>query len=114
VTLKTQVSLADGAAPKPGVYALGGRDEKSGQIIIKAVNPGSEPLDTTIRIEGAKKLKPKARVITLAGEKPTDENTLDKPNQVVPVESLFEGVGPEFRYTLKPYSLTILRIDPAG
>ena len=97
----------------PGIYALGGKDQKAGQIIIKAVNPGSAPLNTTFRIEGAARLKPKARVFTLASAKPTDENTLDEPNKVVPVESTFEGAAPEFRYSLKPYSLTIFRIDTA-
>ena len=72
------------------------------------------PLDTTIRITGAAKLKPKARVITLAGDQPSDENTLEDPTKVVPVESTFDGVAPEFNYTLKPYSLTILRIDTSG
>jgi len=97
----------------PGIYALGGKNEKTGQIIIKAVNPGSAPLNTTFRIEGAAKLKPKARVLTLASAKPTDENTLDEPNKVVPVELAFEGAAPEFQYSLKPYSLTIFRIDTA-
>ena len=96
---------------KAGLFALGGKDNKSGQIIIKALNPGATPLDTTIRIEGSAKLNPKARVITLAGEKPTDENTLDDPNKVIPVESTFDGVAPEFHYQLKPYSLTIFRIS---
>jgi alpha-L-arabinofuranosidase len=100
--------------PSPAsIYALGGKDEKTGQIIIKALNPGASPLDTTFRIKGAATLKPKARVVTLAGDKPTDENTLDEPTKVVPVESTFEGVAPEFKYQLKPYSLTIFRVDAA-
>lgn len=94
----------------PGIYALGGTMEKSGQIIIKAVNPGATPLATTFRIQGASGIKSRARVITLSG-KPGDENTLDNPTKVVPVESTFEGAGAEFRYTLKPCSLTILRLE---
>ena len=96
----------------PGVFALGGRMDKSGQIILKAVNPGSTPLAATFRVEGASKIKPRARVITLAGN-PNDENTLDDFNKVVPVESTFDGAAPEFQYTLKPCSLTILRLDAA-
>ena len=42
---------------------------------------------------------------------PTDANTLDEPAKVVPVESSFDGAGPEFKYTVKPYSLTILRVE---
>ncbi|MEI7902273.1 MAG: alpha-L-arabinofuranosidase C-terminal domain-containing protein, partial [bacterium] len=97
--------------PKAGLYALGGMDEKKGQLIIKAVNPGDRPLDTVFLIQGAAGIKSNARVITLAGDTPTAENTLDEPTQVVPVETVFEGVGPEFKYSLKPYSLTIFRLD---
>ena len=98
---------------KPGVYVLGGKDEKTGQIILKAVNTGDAPLETTIRIQGTAKLNPKARVITLASDKATDENTLDEPAKVAPVESVCEVVAPEFQYRLKPCSLTIFRIDTA-
>ena len=34
-----------------GIYGLGGKDEKTGQIILKAVNPGPAPLDTTVCID---------------------------------------------------------------
>ncbi len=112
-TWDTQAVKLKSPQQKAGLYALGGKDEKTGQFIIKAVNPGAAPLDTAFSIVGASKLKPKAHVFTLAGDKPTDENTLDEPAKVVPVESVFEGVGPEFKYSLKPYSLTIFRIDTA-
>ncbi|KAB2639937.1 MAG: hypothetical protein DVB25_04755 [Verrucomicrobia bacterium] len=114
VTLATTVEQpATATAPPPSaaLYALGGKDETTGQIIIKALNPGATAMETVFKINGAEKLKPKARVVTLAGEKPGDENTLDEPNKVVPVESTFDGVAPQFQYTLKPYSLTVLRID---
>lgn len=97
--------------PQPAIYALGGKDEQAGQIILKVVNPGATAMDTVVRIEGAAKLKSKARVITLSSDNPTAENTLDEPTKVVPVESTFEGVAPEFKYPFKPYSLTVFRID---
>jgi alpha-L-arabinofuranosidase len=106
-----QSAILPAPRTRPGLFALGGKEEKTGQIILKAVNPGSAPIETTFRVTGAAGLKPKARVVTLAGDKPTDENTLDQPSKVVPVESVFEAVAPEFRYGLKPYSLTILRLE---
>jgi len=108
-----------GQAHGPRFYALGGKDEKTGQIIIKVVNGSATPTATTFKVSGAAGIGAKARVFTLAGEKPTgkmpvppptDENTLEEPTKVVPVESSFDGAGPEFRYTVKPYSLTILRL----
>jgi len=94
----------------PGVFAGGGRDERTGDIIVKAVNPAATAVAATIRITGAEELQPLARVTTLSGSGPADENTLDEPGRVVPVGSVFNGVAPEFRYTLKPYSLTVLRL----
>ncbi|HEY3320355.1 MAG TPA: alpha-L-arabinofuranosidase C-terminal domain-containing protein [Planctomycetota bacterium] len=91
-------------------YALGGKDEKTGQIIIKAVNGTAGAVETTFKISGAEKISPKARVITLSGQ-PTDENSLDEPTKVAPVESSFDGAGAEFKYSVKPYSLTIFRLD---
>lgn len=37
--------------PQAGIYGLGGKDEKTGQIILKAVNPRPAPLDTTVCID---------------------------------------------------------------
>jgi alpha-L-arabinofuranosidase len=130
VILRTEVTEPDKADPKaagavgpnaldlgktnmPTVYALGGKDEKRRQIILKVVNPGATPKDILFRIECAAKLKPKAQITTLAGDKPDDENTLDEPNKVVPVKSTFDGVAAEFHYSVKPRSLTIFRIEAA-
>jgi alpha-L-arabinofuranosidase len=52
----------------------------------------------------------KARVTVLSHNDAAVENTLDDPDVVVPVESVFSDVGPEFTFTFKPYSLTIFRI----
>ena len=107
------ITLQPPQAPA-ALYALGGKDEKTGQIIIKAVNPGPHALDTTFRIESSATLTPTARVTTLSSANLTDENTLEEPDKVVPVASTFDGIGPEFHYSLKPHSLTILQIDTAA
>jgi len=92
------------------LYALAGFENKSNELIIKAVNPTDVPVVAKISLKGVGKVGNKARVITLSNGDPKAENSLDKPNVVVPVESEFDGTGAEFSYTYKPYSLTVIRV----
>ena len=111
VVLPTRVT---GQAPptgqKPGLYATASRDEKSGQIILKVVNGAAQPAEVNLRINGAAGLA-SAQAIVLAGEKLTDENSLDEPSKVSPKTAQLSGVGPEFKHTFKPWSVTVLRLE---
>jgi len=91
-------------------FAVSGRDEKAGETVIKVVNGSGKPHKTVLRINGAKKIKPRGRVITLSSQNPTDENSAENPKLIIPVESVFDGFGSEFEYTFKPWSFTILRV----
>ena len=64
--------------------------------------PAPKGMATAFKIEGAAKLASKALVITLAGEKPVDENTLDELTQVMPIEATFEGWGRSLRTSSSP------------
>jgi alpha-L-arabinofuranosidase len=107
--LQTQVAPAIDPE-KREVYALAGLDKKTGDLIIKAVNRAGSPRTLTIKVRGIEKMGSKAKVTVLSHDDAAVENTLDDPDVVVPVESEFSGVRPEFTFTFKPYSLTILRI----
>ena len=87
--------------PPPQVqrlYASAVRDEKTGEIILKVVNPGDDTSETQIHLAGLavgrlRKGKPSRwPVPTLA-----DVNSLDPPVAVAPVESTFEVCGPPVR-----------------
>ena len=92
------------------VLAIAGRDEKTGDVIIKTVNTSAEPVPMTIRVNGAAALK-SGRVTVLTSASPTDENSFDAPTKIAPVTSALTGVTPSFTYTFAPYSLTILRVS---
>ena len=51
----------------------------------------------------------RARVTTLASEDPDAENSVDEPGAVIPAASEAPAAGAEVRYTVRPYSLTVLR-----
>jgi alpha-L-arabinofuranosidase len=55
-------------------------------------------------------VEPNGKIIVLTSANPADENTLDEPTRVVPVEKIIENAGARFKHTFPPNSLTILRL----
>jgi len=98
------------SSKQPGLYVTSSQDTKAREIILKVVNSAAEATKATIRIKGEVKLKAKGKVTTLSGGL-ADENSIKSPTKVVPVEGTISGVGSEFVYTFKPYSLTVLRLS---
>jgi alpha-L-arabinofuranosidase len=95
-------------APMPALYAVASRREPSREVILKVVNVSDRPQETEVRLQGARRLASRAKVITLTSDSPDDENSLENPTRVAPVERSFEGVAPLFRYTFPPHSLTVM------
>ncbi|RYZ87174.1 MAG: hypothetical protein EOP06_13150, partial [Proteobacteria bacterium] len=103
--------VVDETIPKvETVLAISGRDEKSGDIIIKAVNTSAEPALTTFNIANAAGLKGQGSISVLTSGSSNDENSFANPRKIVPVKSVLSNVAPSFQHTLAPYSLNILRL----
>jgi alpha-N-arabinofuranosidase len=85
--------------------------DADGQVYIKAVNPSQKAIAAQIQLDGRKQFSPQGRVIVLRG-RPEDENTMARPQQVVPQESQLNGVGSRFAYEFAPVSLTVLVLKP--
>jgi hypothetical protein len=79
-----------------------------GEVIVKVVNP-TDAVRAEINLAGVKQVSPAAKAIVLAGAQ-TDENSLDGPKHIVPVEKPFTLTGPQFGYDFPQYSMTVLRI----
>jgi alpha-L-arabinofuranosidase len=92
----------------PGVEIVSGYDKKVGEIVIKCVNPRTEPCVLRLNVAGASVPAQEARRITLAGD-PTAINDLEQPSRIAPIEDTFAVTGPEISIKLQPSSLTILR-----
>jgi len=95
-------------------FASAVRDEQSGEIVLKAVNAGSDAATASIHVDGVPAGKLTAQAITLGGENKDDVNSFGKPRKVAPVTESIGGVEATFDYTFKPRSLTVLRLKPAG
>jgi alpha-N-arabinofuranosidase len=92
------------------LYALAGLDKEAGDLIIKVVNPTTEPVKSNIALKGLAGLGSTAKVISLGNNQYNAENTLDNPDVVVPVESQISVSGPEFSATFTPNSMTVVRL----
>lgn len=86
-----------------------GYDVHKGELIIKVVNGTDKPYTRGFEIEGAHRINPEGKVITLSGNA-LEENSFEQPTKLVPVESTFNGFGETFSYEFAPMSYTILRI----
>lgn len=84
------------------------KDSKTGDIIIKLVNAGVVPKTMKVDLSRFKKIAADAEKILLTGSSDA-ENTFEKPDNVVPVKSVFT-VSKTFEYETPAMSLTVIRI----
>ncbi len=82
-------------------------EESTGQTIVKVVNPGADPVEVALVIDGIKQPGAGSQALVLAGH-PDDENSIREPKKIAPVQEAWNGA--DLHYTLKPYSLTVLRV----
>lgn len=85
-----------------------------GEIVIKAVNVDSRARDLKVVLDKAAALAPQGQAEVLSNADLSVENSFQEPLKVVPKTVTFNGVGPQFTYTLEPHSLTILTLKPAS
>jgi alpha-L-arabinofuranosidase len=90
--------------------AVAGCVAATGDILLKVVNTTGEAQDTEVTLDGAGKVAPEGAALVLTSDDPNDENSFAQPTRVAPVALPAKGLGPSFRYTFLPHSLTILRM----
>ena len=92
------------------VFYTATADAKTGKIYLKLVNTVGDAQKLTIKLDGARKVKSKAKKIELKSARPEDTNSIDNPRNIVPQEST-QKVGKQFAVTLAPYSISVLVIE---
>ncbi|MGQ1947538.1 alpha-L-arabinofuranosidase C-terminal domain-containing protein [Geofilum sp. OHC36d9] len=90
-------------------FHVAGYDEDTNEIIIKVVNATDKSSFTQININGAE-VEKEGAVITLSAKSKEDENSLEDPYKIMPVEIQYNKFASSFVYEFKPNSLTILRL----
>lgn len=91
-------------------FANAGIEEKSKELVVKLVNARPESRNVQLNLTGFGAIQPTGLVITLSGDSPDDENSLEDPMKVSPVESVLNNAAADMTYTVKPLSVTILRM----
>jgi alpha-L-arabinofuranosidase len=91
------------------VLAIAGRDERSGEVVLKVVNTSAQPASMAIELAGTS--APASGTVTvLTSVNPTDENSFEEPKKIAPVTTALSGVGRTFTHGFAPYSLSVIRI----
>jgi alpha-L-arabinofuranosidase len=103
--------IHDALAPESDrFFALAGRDGRSGELVLKAINVSRTPVSGQVNLSGAARMAGNARLITLASGHLTDNNSIDNAAKVAPVYGGLETAGDHFSYQFPPNSLTIIRV----
>lgn len=96
----------------PSLAAVAGRDDATGEIVLKVINRQPQLQKATVDLAGLPGVETKAKQTVLAGTRPQDNNSLDNPNRIVPVDKEINVAGAKFEHEFPPYSLTVLRVKP--
>jgi alpha-L-arabinofuranosidase len=103
--------LHDAKAPDPKpLFAIAGRDDTTGDLIVKAINVTAEPIPAELTLQGLNVVAPKAQLTLLTSAQLNDNNSLQNPTNVLPKTSEITIAGPKFAHEFPPNSLTVLRL----
>ncbi len=108
--LPTSLQISSGSQ----LYQSVTRDRRTGTIYLKLVNMAAEVQPLRVNINGVGNFAPTSRATVLASASPQDTNTLTEPIKVVPVEISVGRLGRSFALQLRPYSITVLPLNPAS
>ncbi len=86
------------------------RDSRSGRIHVKLVNATNAPAPVQIDIAGARTLAGTATALTLSAD-PQATNSIDAPQNVVPVSSKVAGVKSGFSYVVPANGIVALTLE---
>lgn len=91
------------------LFSIAGKDNKTGDLIVKVVNASDKPYKAALEINGAQ-LNGSGELITLTGDAPTSENSLSEPTKYIPKQTSLQGISSSTEMDFKPYSISILRL----
>jgi alpha-L-arabinofuranosidase len=103
--------LHDAKAPDPRpLFAIAGRDDATGDLIVKAINVTAEPIPAELSFDGLKSVGAKAELTLLTSAQLNDNNSLQNPTNVVPKVSEITIADTKFTHEFPANSLTVLRV----
>ncbi len=94
---------------KAGIFSTATLDEKTGEVILKIANTSNETTTANVTLNG-KQLSCGGKLICLTAKDGLEENTIDNPTNVYPVESYVTTTPTGASLEIPAYSLNILRL----
>ena len=93
---------------KPGIFSTATLDEKTGEVILKIANTSCENTTAKVNLQG--KTISDGKLIRLSAKDGLEENTIDNPTNVYPVESFITTKKDGMDIEIPANSLNILRL----
>jgi alpha-L-arabinofuranosidase len=91
-------------------FASAGREESTGDLILKVINTSPESVIADLTTQGIDKISPDAPITVLQSARLDDNNSLAEPLKVAPVTNSIKSAGTHFEHSFPAQSLTILRL----
>ena len=91
-----------------GIFSSATIDDATGELIVKVAN--TSDVATTANVNLKNFTPASARVVRLAANDGMEENTLDAPTTIHPVEQLLSPENDSVQFDVPPYSLNIIRL----
>lgn len=105
-----ELILSHKLQPVPQMFLASGYDEEKGEVVIKFVNSADKAQTIDFTLDGVTGVTPEGCAITLKANTLSEENSMDNPTKIVPIEKPFNEFGQTFSYEFPKYSFTILRV----
>jgi len=97
-------------ADNPKLFYSITRDSAKKRLYLKLVNASSTAQPVDIEIEGAK-LAETGALISMSAHSTQATNTLEKPTQIVPVESALHDISNHLHHTVPAYAIQVIQLD---
>ncbi|MDQ6902634.1 MAG: alpha-N-arabinofuranosidase [Bacteroidota bacterium] len=94
----------------PTIFYSATMNDTTGTIYLKIVNTTGKKQTVKINVDGAAKLSPEATMVVIRSDMPTDINTINDPQKIIPVTSTVKRISKSFRQSFLPYSVNVLQI----
>lgn len=94
----------------PTLHAVAGRDERTGETILKVVNASDQPVQADVELRGGRSGSVGGRAWVLTSAGPEDENSFEAPTKIAPREEPIQAAAPRFSHTFPADSVTVLRL----
>jgi alpha-L-arabinofuranosidase len=105
------LSANENVAGQNQLYASAVWDARAKEVVLKIVNAADVARDAEFQLSGKKRFAKEARTITLAGAEDTTVNSFHAPDAIKPEAGTTNVQGRNLRLSLKPNSLTVIRIN---